>query len=401
MRRMLLSLAILASWLATACPLGAGIYNLSPPSAIYPSEFVQATSRNPSTALDYLGELRASNDRAPNAEKPGSDSLRAAYLRQEAELKGKQKEGSLDPEDRVNLGACLLRRGQIVQATAVLEEAERAVPADAPCRCFLLANLASAYQENDDLLQRAIDTQQQALKIWPDQWPKWKPGEGLWYRRAETYALKLMLLRQAEQRNAAGRAGDFQTVDALFPRVRFLGPKGNYEAGLIDFAMWNELPFDAESIVLQLVFWRPFDDRLYWQYGELLNARGRTDFAYRILSDLFSNRQRTQQREIQQHYRILRAAQETPAESTNPMVADWGVWVDGPREQPNSAPPPSPATSNDVLPDWRLITVSFVAGMVVAVLTVLQWQQWRRRSAIGPRLSALGQKDSQEIADSR
>ena len=141
-----------------------------------------------------------------------------------------------------------------------------------------------------------------------------------------------MLLRQAEQHNTAGRGGDFQTVDALFPRVRFLGPKGSYEAGRIDFAMWNDLPFDAESIIAQLVFWRPFDDRLYWQYGELLNARGRVDFAYRILNDLFSVRQRTQQREIQQHYRILRAAQGAP-ESTNPMVPDWGVWVGGPRSR--------------------------------------------------------------------
>jgi tetratricopeptide (TPR) repeat protein len=377
---MLLSLAILM-W---ADPLRAGVYNLDPPRSGYPSDFVQATVRKPDAALDYLGELRAIDDRFKDLDKP----LRAAYLRQAAELESKQTEGGLSPEDRVNLGACLLRMGRIPKATKVLEEAARVVPADAPCRCFLLANLASAYQENDDLLQRAIDTQQQALKIWPNEWPKWKPGEGLWYRRAETYALKLMRLRQAEQRRAAGRAGDFQTVDALFPGVRFVGPKGDYEAGRIDFAMWNELPFDAESIVLQLVFWRPFDDRLYWQYGELLNAGGRMDFAYRVLNELFAGRQRTQQREIQQHYRILRTARESAAESANPTMADWGLWLGragSVRDQSSPvADAPGSPESRGALPDWRLISVSFATGMVVAVLAVLQWQQWWRR-----RLSSL------------
>jgi tetratricopeptide (TPR) repeat protein len=391
MRRMLLGLAIL-TW---ADPLRAGVYNLDPPKSGYPSDFVQATARNPSTALDYLGELRASDDRAPNADKPKPTSLRAAYLRQLAELEAKQEEGSLSPEDRVSLGACLLRLGRISKATKVLEEAERVVPADAPCRSFLLANLASAYQENDDLLQRAIDTQQQALKTWPAEWPKWKPGEGLWYRRVETYALKLMRLRQAEQRRAAGRTSDFQTVDALFPGVRFVGPKGDYEAGRIDFALWNELPFDAESIVLQLVFWRPFDDRLYWQYGELLNASGRVGFAYRVLNELFTGRQRTQQREIQQHYRILRAARESSAESANPMTADWGLWLGGPRQEQNSAPPSAPARG--ALPDWRLITVSIATGMVVAVLAMLQWQQWRRRRLSSPRNAEHGMQKEKSV----
>ena len=72
------------------------------------------------------------------------------------------------------------------------------------------------------------------------------------------------------------------------------------------------------------------------------------------------------------------------------MASDWGVWVGGPREQENSAPPPAPAAASSVLPDWRLVTVSFVTGMVMAVLAVLQWQQWRRRreDALPRRLPA-------------
>ncbi len=247
-------------------------------------------------------------------------------------------------------------------------------PRTAPSRFFLLANLASAYQENDDLLQRAFDTQDLALKAWPAQWPGWKPGEGLWYRRAETFALKLMGLRNGERGNARGRSGGFSSVDVLFPSVRFIGPSKHYEAGRMDFAQWNELPFDAESIVLQLLFWRPLDNRLYWQYGELLNARGQVAVASRILDELV-RAQQMRQAELQEHNRVLKAALQSSDEVTNPLQ-DWGLWVGGPREQKN--PPPATTPAGIWLPDWRHITVGFVTGVVVAVLGVLQWQQWRR-----------------------
>jgi hypothetical protein len=37
-----------------------------------------------------------------------------------------------------------------------------------------------------------------------------------------------------------------------------------------------------------------------------------------------------------------------------------------------------PAATSALLPDWRHITVSFLTGIVVAVLAALQWRQWRR-----------------------
>src|SRR6202022_2228055 len=116
MRRIVLSLAILAGGLANAGPLRAGVYNLDPPRSIYPSDFVQATSRNPTAARLYLNESRAINDLAPNAKQPPANSLRAGYLRQLTELEAKQRSGGLSPEDRINLGACLIRMGRIPQA---------------------------------------------------------------------------------------------------------------------------------------------------------------------------------------------------------------------------------------------------------------------------------------------
>lgn len=376
-RTLLMALAVMANGAIAADPLRAGIYNLHPPSSAYPSEYVQATAKNPATARVYLLEVQSIRDLPANAPKREASSLRKGYERQLAELEAKQRDGKLSPEERVDRGACLLRMGRIPQATAALEEAQRTTPADAPYRCFLLANLASAYQENEDLLPRALDTQSQALKLWPTQWPGWKRGEGLWYRRVETYALKLMQLRQAEQRLSRGRPGEYTSVDALFPRVRYIGPGGRYQAGGIDFAQWNELPFDAESIVVQLVFWRPFDDRLYWQYGELLNAGGRVDFAYKILDYLYVVRLQ-RQAELQEHYRILKAAKSMQSS----RLSDWGTWIGGSREERKptaAASEPAPVASSAALPDWRTLAVSFATGIIVAVLAMLQWRQWRPR----------------------
>jgi hypothetical protein len=273
--------------------------------------------------------------------------------------------------------------GRIPKATAVLEEAQRVVPADAPCRCFLLANLASAYQENNDLLHRAIDTQNLALKAWPKEWPGWKPGEGLWYRRAEAYARDLMLLRQAESRSTRGTVGSFQAPDALFPGVRFVGEKDDYEAGRIQFLAWNKLPFDAEAIVLQLQFWQPMDDRLYWQYGELLNARGEVEEATRVLGDLVKNRGRENVKSLRQHYLVLRDAKKSKEGAANAEMQDWGRWLTIPGGQSETpATPPLVSTKTNWLPDWRQVTVSFVTGVIVALLGMLQWQQWRRRRQV-------------------
>jgi tetratricopeptide (TPR) repeat protein len=409
---MLLSLAILAGGLAEAGPLHAGVYNLDPPRSSYPSSIVEAGRRYPKSVRDHRGQLQAIDDRASNR----TSALQPGYLQQTMALQARRKAGTLSAEDRTNLGACLIRLGRLDEARRVLEEAERVIHADSPYRFFVLLNLASVYQEDPDLLARAIDTQTRALKSWPAVWAGWNRQESEWYRRVETYVLRLMHLRQAEIRIAGGRPGPYQTVDDLFPGVRFVGPDGAYEAGAIDFDIWNKLPPDAESIVIQMMLWQPRDNRLYWLYGELLNARGQVADAFAVLNPLDDIRTGSP-RELHAHRNILQMAQKSLEFWDYP---NWPTlsWVVAPRGQllppgvggaayemgwaamftstdpaavtslpaamPTEPSAPSPPAASGVLPDWRLVTVSFVTGMVVAVLAMLQWQQWRRRREDAP-----------------
>jgi hypothetical protein len=413
---MLLSLAILI-W---ADPLRAGVYNLDEPRK-YPSDFVQVNNLDPiRQVMLHLAELRAIDDRAVNPQNPPSpDSLRIAYENQLAKLEDKQRTGSLSPSDRVNLGACLIRMGRYTQARKVLEESLAAVPPDSSVRFLLLLNLASAYQEDADLLQRAIDTQRQALRAWPAVWVGWNRWEWTWYRHAEQYALTVMQLRQRAQiRNQGRPALDFPQYDELFPKVQFVGPSREYEAGGIAFDQLNGLPADAEMIVLQLLLWRPHDNQLYWLYGELLNVRGQVDWAFSVL-DYLATQQRLGNRDLRRHQMVLREAlpvyeklfTDPSGSGENLRLQATILWALAPRgallapgigpavselggmaaasyagRSLDSFPAQAPSTApNSVLPDWRHVVVGFLAGIVVAVLGILQWQQWRRpRRAAAP-----------------
>ncbi len=411
MRRMVLSMALLIGGRAQA-----GVYNLDPPPN-YPSDFSQVNTLDPIwRVLVHLGELRAVHDAAKLP--PKTDSLRAAYEKQLAKLEQQQRDGTLSPRERVSLGACLIRMGRYPQARAALEESRRVVPPDSPFHFLLLLNLASAYQEEDALfLQRAIDLQTQALRSWPALVPGWNRSESSWYRRAEQYALTLMQRRHGEQGLTQGRGlGELPPLDELFGKVRFVGRSGQYEAGGLAFEQENRLPVDAEKIVLQLLLWRPLDVRLNWLYGELLNVRGQVDWAFKVLD---SCKQLASNRELRQHYQVLREAVEpykalfvdntgsgedrrkqalllwmlaprgalmAPAlgvaanESAGVAAStDFSTLSGGrePSETPSAQGADAPRSAA-ILPDWRQLTVSFLTGVVVALLGVFQWQQWRR-----------------------
>jgi tetratricopeptide (TPR) repeat protein len=415
MRRIVLSAAILMGVGAQACSLQAGVYNLDPPRK-YPSDFAQVNALDPIwRVLVHLGELRAVHDAAKAP--PKADSLRAAYEKQSAELEELQRYGMLTPTDRVNLGACLIRMGRYPKAREVLEESLRIVPPDSSVYFLLLLNLASAYQEDDALLQRAIDLQTQGLRNWPGLFPGWNRWESDWYRRAEQYALTLMRLRQREQiRNQGRPLNELPPLDELFGTVRFVGSSGSYEAGGIAFEQGNKLPADAEKIVLQLLLWRPLDPRLNWLYGELLNARGQVDWAFSVLDFC---KQLASNRELRQHHLVLREAVNAykalfadgagPGENVRKQaLLLWSLSPRGVLLAPAigvaaneiGGVAASADTSNRIggrqaleasiaqganaprsaaaLPDWRQLAVSFITGVVVAVLGVLQWQQWRR-----------------------
>ncbi len=409
MSRILLSLAILIGGLVNVRPLRAGVYNLDPPRSLYGSEFAEASMRNSTSVLMRVGDLRAVSDRPDNAPKPPPTPLRKGYEKQVDALEASRRAGCLSAEDRINLGAGLIRLRRLDKAREVLEEAEHVVPADAPCYFLILLNLACAYQEDSELLSRAIVTQTRALKAWPVVWAGWNFAESNWYHRAETFALRLMNLRQSEQRGAGGRPVNYRTVDELFPGIRYVGRGGEFEAGSINFDMRNQLPLDAESVIIQLLLWQPFDDRLYWQYGELLNAKGDIETAYRVMRELVDARNLGKP-ELIAHRRILRDAEPTYKKvmEFTQQPAAWVSLLDMVAPRGALAPPVIGAAANEIgfsaayqlasepavaqapqtpdpapvsstwLPDWRPITVSFLTGVVVAILGALQWQQWRR-----------------------
>jgi len=303
------------------------------------------------------------------------------------------------------------------------------VPRDHPYRFLLLLHLATVYQDDESLAQHALDLQREALQTWPTMLPGFSRPELAWYRRAELYALTLMELRNRERLGGRVRSPtDQPPPDHLFPReerdpakkLQFIGESGEYEAGGIAWKQMDRVPSDAYQIVLQLMLWRPTDYRLYWLFGELLNAQGQVEGAYYVLNMLRSNTL-WRSRELERHFRVLREAvgpykelftdinatgEDRRKQATllwwlrprgNLLPPGIGVLADeasglalttdtggaaGPVLPPapqveKAAPPPSPAGS--ALPDWRPMTVSFLTGIVVAILGILQWQQWRRR----------------------
>lgn len=418
MRRMVVTWTMLMAGLAQAGTLQAGVYNLDPPSKDL-NGYAQVNALDPVwQVLVHLGELRSVHDAAVDKTKPPkADSLRVAYEQQLAALEARQREGILTPADRINLGACLIRMGCLAKAREVLEASLRAVDPNSSARFLLMLNLASAYQEDDALLHRAIEWQTQALRSWPVVFPGWNRWESSWYRHAEQYALTLMRLRQREQIRNQGRPLDgLPALDELFGNVRFVGRGGEYEAGGIAFEQWNRLPIDAEMVVVQLLLWRPLDTRLNWLYGELLNMRGQVEWAFSVLDYC---QQMGFNRELRQHHLVLRDAvkvyKELFTDKTGlgenlrkqalllgslaprgallgPPIGAAAIEIGGVAASADPAELAAPRKSSDVLeaqapkgavarmslPDWRQLAISFVAGLIVAVLGMLQWQQWRR-----------------------
>jgi hypothetical protein len=417
MRRIVLTLALLLA----AEPLRAGVYNLDPPRR-YPNDYVEThTVQQLKWVMAYLDELRAVRDLRGNQPPTQPGTLRDLYEKQLAPLESKRNAGQLTVVDRVNLSACLIRLGRNAKAQELLEESLHRTAGDDPYRVLLQLNLAAIYQEDESLMQRGLQMQRDALAHWPKLLLGWTRGESEWYRHVEEYVLTLMEMRTAETIRQSGTPSREQPLfDRLFPResakkVKFAGDNGEYEAGAIAWKEWDRLPVDAEQIVLQLLLWRPHDVRLLWLYGELLNARGEIDWAYTLLNVKVREQSLWRNRELDRHIQVLKAADKV----YKVLFVDEGgtgenlrrqallLWQFAPRgaspmpgvaeavheaggitaatylgvalgNQTPSAPATSGRTASMALPDWRHLTVSFLTGVIVAVLGVLQWQQWRR-----------------------
>jgi tetratricopeptide (TPR) repeat protein len=342
----------------------------------------------------------------PYLERP---TLGLRLLNQVTALEVKERKGELTLDDRINLAADYLYLAPPNNAAPWANKAIRVLtPAVGDRGNFLvLANLATAY-EMAGIPERALDYRRQALAAWPQSWPGWSTLQLVWYRRLEKLHLHLLQLRTQE---AARSPRGPEKLDELFPGVKFVGPKGEYEAGRIALEQMAEIPPDAINLVMQLLFWLPNDNRLYWLLAELLNAQGDVLAAERIFYDLVEQRNYKQAREVRQHYQILveaRPAAQVLAGAMTPAVQQLLLWAAAPppgsdlapgiaplaqqvgwmaavhyqanrdrKEAPASAPAAPPPQS--WLPNWKDVVIGFVAGLIVAPLVIQQWRELRRR----------------------
>ncbi len=364
--------------LALAIPVRAGVYHPdAPPSQKSLDSPYQQIGR-PAAARNVeqrLTDVQLVNDQGPAAKQPAPGSLRAAFLAYVDQLEAKRRQAALRTIDSINLSGSLLRLGRWTQALAVIEEALPRAAGPEGGRFLLLHNMAAAYRNNSDLLQRAIDTQRQALAAWPAEWNGWSHEQWAWYRRAEKTELALMQSRQREV--MAGQLA-VTTLDPIFPGVHWIGPSGRFEAGQLRVEEWDKLPLDAEPLVVQLMLWDPHDARLLWLYGELLNGRGQVPAAYEVLDRCVSSRGLSAVRELRNHRAILAQAKpeyesRAQAEEAKQLVPD-----SPPVQEPTPAAEVRRPTSS-ILPDWRALAVGFATGCVVTLLGVFQWRQMRRR----------------------
>jgi tetratricopeptide (TPR) repeat protein len=421
MRTLLTAVLALGVGLATAGAVRAGVYNTAEP-LLFPGPW------NFSQFESALGDLRTIAVERPGAA-PG---IREHYLKQVADLESKRRSVGLTVRDQVNLGAYYIRLLRFEEAARVLEAAQ----AEESGNFMALANLATAEYlagpGDPTRLSRAIEYQQQALKAWPGIQAGFTGEELAFNRRAERYFLTLLQQRQQEARLLAGRGE--QTVDDLF-HVRFVGPGGRYEAGLMAPDQMDRLPLESIPVVEQLLLWLPFDNRLYWLLAELRNAKGDVEGASKIMNDLVYSRA-YQPPELRDHRRAVLQAWQDIAKvarvfdgTQGPSVTEQLFWALAPRgavgapgigagvqetgwaaalvkidqndrfaprnpapadtaaSAPAAASPPLSAAS--WMPDWRPFLVGLATGVALTLLIGLQVRQNRAAARRGAKTQGV------------
>lgn len=392
--------AVLAGLSVTTGTVRAGLYNTEEPQL----GFAFADFRAFKNEIDRMQSILAEGkEKDPN-------SARFRVFQRIKALEAKKQDGSLTYQDRVNLSAYYTRLNEPEKAVALLA----ALPRNE--RDFLASsNLATASQLAGRL-DRAEGYLVEALENWPKVSLLCSSFQLNWLRLAEQYHLKLIRSRLLEARDP--RSARVQSVDPLFPRVHFVGPSGQYEAGLIASEQWANMPADALNIVRQLVLWMPLDKRLTWLLAELLNSAGEVEAALQLMNELDTFQAPFRPPEFVAHRRVLEEWKETvqtllakrprfieekvtrslaPVAYLLPPGVGFTLEATGavdalhkvnPEKPPdfkptvlatNPAAPPSNEAARPWTPEWRQIGVSFVAGVVIALLLSLQLRELRKR----------------------
>ncbi|HJT79023.1 MAG TPA: hypothetical protein VJ739_17640, partial [Gemmataceae bacterium] len=324
MRTTLPALAVALGLCLAPGPSQAGLYNPADPVPYPPPQTFQQFRLE-------LSELRS----IPNDQK--TSPTRARVLQRVAALEAKEQAAGLSVEDRVNLAECYVRLLKGEEAVHVLAPAE----AQDPGNFLVLANLATANYlvgsgtanpgEKLARLQQAVQYQRRVLQAWPRVWAGFTTEELAWFRRAERYYLRLLEQRWQEARLQEPRAAE--GLDPLFPGLRFVGPSGEYEAGELAPEEADALPVERVPLVSQLCLWLPFDNRLYWLLGELLNAQGNIADAGTVMMELEDARG-FHNRELHRHRQVVleaRQAAELLASDRGPVVKEQLLWLLAPR----------------------------------------------------------------------
>lgn len=311
------------------------------------------------------------------------NDLRKRY-RLQSSLASRGNPAVLTSEQKLNLSAVLIRTRKADDAINLLMPLARQEPKN-----FLIqANLATAFHQAGQE-RRAIDTLEQALSTWKPQLGEveepfrtylqscgWHDGAFDFYRKAETYQLKLFKLRARE--GLAKKGGDFATVDALFDDgknppspVHFVGESDRYEPGKLARAEQAKLPKDAIDIVQQLLVWLPDDVRLYWLLGELYNAQGgpKNIRAARMIFDELAgfNGLGVRAAELAEHRKDLLNFTIPEDDQAAPLDIEDKLKEDEKKR------------AEQGMLDWRTLGVGFGIGLVVAVFGMWQIREIRRR----------------------
>jgi tetratricopeptide (TPR) repeat protein len=289
--------------------------------------------------------------------------MRKEFLAARDHLQAKSRREELTEEEKVNLSGYLVRLRQYQEAVDVLTPV-----ATRECRNFMIfANLATAEQQAGQL-ERAVNHLEQALDVWPQEWPNLSAEQLRWYQQAEKYHLILLRNRWAQARRGAQAPPD---LDPLFVKdgqpVRYVGDGGQYEAGKINAAEQAKLPPDAMAIVQQLLIWLPDDTLLYWQLGELLNASGDVVSAARVFDDC-SWRRRLDTPEFRQHRQIVTEAAQAKSQESDLTSEPGGASA--------------PARTSSWLPDRNKLWIAgTIFALIVVILVYFQVREIRRRRA--------------------
>lgn len=336
-------------------PVWAGVYNPAeldegPLDEVYVGKF--------GTTLKFLASIGA-----PQVEV--DSPIRRRYFFQER-MYDQLDPAKLSVEQKLHFSSVLIRRRRPGDAIGLLLPATRQHP-----DVFLLqSNLATAYDMNGDKT-KAREIMTDCLETWPKEWHQltnaqrefhmhlgWNEGVFAFYREVEMSYLKLLRLRTREPKEAAAQ---FEAVDALFGddkgAVKFVNEASEFEPGKIAKAERAKLPRNAQPIVQQLLVWQPYDLRLQWLLGEILNAKGSPSdikAARFIFDDLVFN-EKVRAKELMARRLTLN---------------NWVEPVQEARRDDDDG--------NQVM-NWRALAISFAVGMMVAVFGHWQIREIRRR----------------------